>query len=227
MNDPRTSEQAAGRASPTSQAQRRPSRERTIQSGPRAELLVWWVLIDVAIATSATFWSLHEWNRGARALAAALAFAAVVVVALDVWRLVFLARVRSLVSRGKIEQADIVSVRRTRFSLRPRADAPSPTGGWPIVPACEIAYVLDHGNGARPVRGAFLVSVGEAGVFVPGEDIEVFVDRANPRRIIPSLVSRWYFRVSSRVMGSAADDPDWDFTNPPPAERQRSQDRWR
>ena len=64
-------------------------------------------------------------------------------------------------------------------------------------------------------------------MFAPGEDIEVFADRRNPRLVIPSLVSRWYYRVSSRVIGSAADDPDWDFTNPPPSEKARSQDRWR
>jgi hypothetical protein len=227
MNDAETTQGSPSSGSPTSQAARKASRERSIQPGPRSTLLLWWILIDVAIATTAVFWGLLEWNRARIALSFALFGAALVLVLLDAWRVVFLNRVRTLVSRGRIEQADIVRVRKRRFSMKPRADAPSPTGGWPIVPACEVSYVFERRNGARPVRGAFVVSMRESDMFVPGEDIEVFVDRTNPRRLVPSLVSRWYYRVSSRVLGDAADDPDWDFTNPPPAEKQRSQDRWR
>jgi hypothetical protein len=159
-------------------------------------------------------------DRGRRELAWTLFAAGGILLLLDAWRLVFLGRVRRLVAKGRIEQAAIVSVRTTRFSMRPRADAPSPTGGWPIVSACKVSYEFNR-NGGRPIRGAFVVAKKEAGMFVPGEDVEVFVDRDDSSRLIPSLVSRWYFRVSSRMIGTAADDPEWDFTNPPPKARNR------
>ena len=60
-------------------------------------------------------------------------------------------------------------------------------------------------------------------MFSPGEDVEVFVDRKDSRKLVPSLVARWYFRVSSRMIGPAADDPEWDFTNPPPRARENSE----
>jgi hypothetical protein len=202
------------------QQERRPTRERTIQPGPRSVLLVWWVLLDVAIATAAVFWGLVNLDRHQPLLAFTLFGAAGALILLDVWRILFLNRVRKLVSRGRIEQADIVSIRRTRLSLRPRADSPSPTGGWPIVPAVKVSYVFAR-NGRKPVKGAFVVAVKEAGMFVPGEDVEVFVDRNDPSNIIPSLVARWYFRVSSRMIGTGADDLEWDFTNPPPVTREK------
>lgn len=203
--------------SPPEDHERRPTRERTIQPGPRCTLLMWWVLLDAAIATAAALWGTVNFDRGKPALAWALFGAAIALVLLDVWRIAFLNRVRHLVSRGRIEQADIVAVKRTRLSLAPRADSPSPTGGWPIVQACRVSYVYDKRDGMKPVRGAFVVSTREEGMFALHEDVEIFVDRKDPSNIIPSLVARWYFRVSSRMIGPAADDIEWDFTNPPPA----------
>jgi hypothetical protein len=187
---------------------------------------MWWVLFDVAIAMAAVLWGLVNLDRHRLWIAFALFGAAAALVVLDVWRIVFLERVRRLVSRGRIEQADIVSIRKTRLSLRPRADAPSPTGGWPIVPASKISYAFHRNDGKKPIRGAFLVSTKEADMFAPGEDIEVFVDRKNPSRLVPSLVARWYFRVSSRMIGTGADDLEWDFTNPPPATREKPPARY-
>jgi hypothetical protein len=210
---------------PPEQQPRRPTRERTIQPGPRCTLLVWWVMIDAAIATAAALWGTVQLDRGRPAFAWTLFGAATALVLLDAWRLTFLNRVRHLVSHGRIEQADVVETERTRLSLAPRADAPSPTGGWPIVPACRVTYVFDKKDGRKPVRGAFLVSTKEAGMFGPGEDVEVFVDRKDPSNIIPSLVARWYFRVSSRMIGPASDDIEWDFTNPPPAVKDASRTR--
>jgi hypothetical protein len=205
-------------------APRRPSKERTIQPGPRCALLVWWVLIDVAVAAAAVLWGVRQLEGGARQVGWGLLGAALALLLMDAWRLAFLNRVRRLVSKGRIEQAQIASVRRTRFSLRPRADAPSPTGGWPIVRACEVRYVYDPGSGRR-YRGSFVVALEEAQMFVPGEDVEVFVDRDDASQVVPSLVARWYFRVSSRMIGTAADDPEWDFTNPPPKARAEKRDR--
>jgi hypothetical protein len=201
-------------------SERRATRERTIQPGPRFVLLVWWILIDAAIVATAVLWGIENLRRRETVLAGTLFGAAGVLVLLDVWRVAFLNRVRRLVSRGRIEQADIVAIRSTRFSLRPRADAPSPTGGWPIVPACEVSYVFAR-DGRKPVKGAFVVAMKEAQMFAPGEDVEVFVDKREPSKLIPSLVARWYFRVSSRMIGTGADDLEWDFTNPPPVSREK------
>jgi hypothetical protein len=184
--------------------------------------MMWWVLIDAGIAAAAVWWGLSRLERGDRVLAYSLCAAAAILLLLDAWRLAFLERVRRLVSKGRIEQAEIVSVRKTRFSLRPRADAPSPTGGWPIVSARKVSYLFAK-KGQRRIKGAFVVAAKEAEMFSPGEDIEVFVDRNDSRKLIPTLVARWYFRVSSRMIGSGADDLEWDFTNPPPAIRDKPQ----
>jgi hypothetical protein len=207
------------------QQARRPTRERTIQPGPRCVLMIWWVLFDTALAAAAIMWGIVNLDRHRGILAYTLFGAALTLILLDVWRVVFLNRVRHLVSHGRIEQADIVSVKRTRMSLRPRADAPSPTGGWPIVAACKVSYVFRRNDEHKPVRGAFMVATKEAEMFAPGEDVEVFVDRQDSSKVIPSLVARWYFRVSSRMIGTGADDLEWDFTNPPPESREKKPPR--
>jgi hypothetical protein len=207
------------------QQPRRATRERTIQPGPRCVFMVWWVLIDVALAVGAVMWGIINLDRHRALLAYTLFGAAATLVVLDIWRLVFLNQVRHLVSHGRIEQADIVAVKRARMSLRPRADAPSPTGGWPIVPAYKVSYLFRRSDGG-PVRGAFMVATKEAEMFAPGEDIEVFVDRNDSSKVIPSLVARWYFRVSSRMIGTGADDLEWDFTNPPPASKEKPPARY-
>jgi hypothetical protein len=201
---------------------RRPTRERTIQPGPRCTLMLWWVLLDAAIAAGALWWGFVNLERGESLLAYALFGAAGTLLLLDAWRLAFLERVRRLVSKGRIEQAQIVSVKKARFSLRPRADAPSPTGGWPIVSARKVSYLFAR-KGSRRIKGAFVVAAKEAEMFIPGEDVEVFVDRDDSSKLIPTLVARWYFRVSSRMIGTGADDLEWDFTNPPPAVREKGQ----
>jgi hypothetical protein len=184
--------------------------------------MLWWVLFDAAIAAGAAWWGLANLEAGRKPLAYALFAAGGTLLLLDAWRLAFLERVRKLVSKGRIEQAQIVSVKKSRFSLRPRADAPSPTGGWPIVSARKVSYTFAR-KGSRRVRGAFVVAAKESEMFIPGEDVEVFVDRDDGTRLIPTLVARWYFRVSSRMIGSGADDLEWDFTNPPPAVREKGQ----
>jgi hypothetical protein len=194
---------------------RRPTRERTIQPGPRFAVLLIWTLIDAGLIAAAVWWGLGRYEAGQRNLAYALFGSAAILAILDLWRLVFLNRVRKLVAKGRIEHAEIVAVRKTRFSMRPRADAAAPTVGWPILPACRVAYAFAR-NGKRTIRGAFVVAAKEAQMFVRGEDIEIFVDRRDSSKLIPSLVARWYFRVSSRMIGPKADDPEWDFTMPPP-----------
>jgi hypothetical protein len=213
--------EGTGALSPT-ESSRRPTRERTIQPGPRFTLMLWWVLIDAAIAAVAVWWGFANLERNQPMLAYALFAASATLLLLDSWRLAFLERVRKLVAKGRIEQAQIVSVKKSRFSLRPRADAPSPTGGWPIVSARKVSYTFAR-KGSRRVKGAFVVAAKEAEMFSPGEDIEVFVDRDDATRLIPTLVARWYFRVSSRMIGTGADDLEWDFTNPPPAVREKGQ----
>jgi hypothetical protein len=208
----------------SSEPGKRPTRERTIQPGPRFGLMLWWVLIDAAIAAAAIWWGLDQLEMGKPIMAYALFGAGAILLLLDTWRLAFLERVRKLVSKGRIEQAQIVSVKKSRFSLRPRADAPSPTGGWPVVSARKVSYLFAR-KGSRRIKGAFVVAAKEAEMFSPGEDIEVFVDRDNAAKLIPTLVARWYFRVSSRMIGTGADDLEWDFTNPPPAVREKQPEK--
>ena len=139
-----------------------------------------------------------------------VAGSAVALFAVDVWRAARLAVVRRLAARGRIDRAEVTSVKLARFSVAPRADGPAPTGGWPFVRAAEVAYAFDDPDGVRR-RGRFLVGADEAPQFPVGEDVEVFVDRDAPGRHAPSLVVRWYYRLSSRHVGLSDDDPGIAF----------------
>jgi hypothetical protein len=185
-------------------------RTREVRPGPRTRLTTWWAALDVVFVGAAVFEGRRRIVLGELPLGFALFGAAVALVALDAWRLAVLRRLRSLAAYGRIDRAAVTGVRTTRFSLAPRADGPAPTGGWPIIPACEVSYAFDGGDGLER-RGRFLVDRAEAPQFPVGDDVEVFVDRDDPSRHASSLVVRWYYRLSSRHVGLSDDDPHLSF----------------
>jgi hypothetical protein len=181
-------------------------RTREVKSGPRTKLAGYWIAVDFCLVALGTYVGLRRHAAGAPAHAVALLAASAALFFVDAWRLLTIRRLRRLAAYGRIDRAAVTGVRTTRFSLAPRADGAAPTGGWPIVPAAEISYAFDGGDGVLR-RGRFLVATEEAPQFVVGEDVEVFVDRERPGSHVASLVVRWYFRLSSRHVGIADDDP--------------------
>ena len=198
-------------------SRRRPTTRRTreVKAGPRTRLTEWWVLLDVPLIGAAFFFGKRRLDAGGVELAVLLIALGAALLLVDAWRLWTLRRLKRLATYGRIDRAGIVAVRRTRLSLAPRADGPAPTGGWPVVRACEVRYAFDPGDGARRT-GRFLVGEAEAPQFVVGEDVEIFVDRERPSLHAASLVVRWYYRLSSRHVGLADDDPGltFDFETP-------------
>jgi hypothetical protein len=185
-------------------------RTREVRPGPRTKLTYWWVAADVLLLALAYVVGRRRFDAGGVGHALLIWAAAAALVGVDGWRLATIGRLRALAARGRIDRALIVGVRRTRLSLAPRADGAAPTGGWPVLPAAEVSYAFDGGDGVRR-EGRFLVAPAEAPQFVPGEDVEIFVDRDRPARHAASLVVRWYFRLSSRHVGLSDDDPGTPF----------------
>lgn len=191
-------------------------RTREVRPGPRTRLTSWWVVVDAALVAAAAFEAKRRLAADDRVLALLLVAAALALVLLDVGRLAHLRRLRALAARGRIDRATVSATRLTRLSLAPRADGAAPTGGWPVVPACEVSYAFTSSDGVAR-RGRFLVDRAEAAQFVVGEDVEIFVDRDRPARHAASLVVRWYYRLSSRHVGLADDDPGPNFLFEPDA----------
>lgn len=185
-------------------------RTREVKAGPRTKLTRYWVLLDLGLVILGVVVGLKRLHAGFPVHAYALLGAAAALLSVDLWRVYTIRRLRRLAAYGRIDRALITGVRTTRLSLAPRADGAAPTGGWPVIPAAEISYAFDGGDAVRR-HGRFLVAVAEAPQFVPGEDVEIFVDRARPSSHAASLVVRWYFRLSSRHVGISDDDPHLAF----------------
>ncbi len=198
-----------GFAHPTTE---RPTTRRTreVKAGPRTKLTGYWVVFDLALVAIGVAVGLKRLHAGFPLHAYALLGASAALLAVDLWRIGNIRRLRRLAAYGRIDRALITGIRTTRLSLAPRADGAAPTGGWPVIPAAEVSYAFDGGDSVRR-HGRFLVAVAEAPQFVPGEDVEIFIDRERPSSHAASLVVRWYFRLSSRHVGISDDDPHLSF----------------